>query len=496
MKIGGIASGLDIDSLVNDLMKAERIPLDKLQQQKIWTEWQQEAYREINLALTELRSSAMNIRFQSNYTAYSTTMTENSILKATANSNAIPGTYKVNVEQLASAAKITSYEAIKNDDGYAAKSSDKIGIDGTISIKDQNNNVIQVNITADLTFKQVAEQIQKATAGTNVELRANFDDTTSRFFITTKGMGEDQNFTLEFTDGLADKIINVPGQSSFSTLDATDDSTYMKKAMSAVIIFDGIRIEGLTSNETTVNGLTLTFNQVGKTEVTVNSDPAKIVDTIKSFVEKYNDIIKKIEDKLVEKRYRDYAPLTEEQKEAMTEKEIELWELKAKSGLLRSDSILQNALSNLRRAFMDPVNGIGDIKLLSQIGISTGNYLDGGKLTIDESKLTEALKKNPEEVIQLFTNKDSDNLGVMERVYKELNTTIKSLSDRAGSGSSLADNSTISKRIRQLSEEIADWQERLIKIENRYWSQFTAMEKAFNQLNQQSAYLLSFFGGS
>ncbi|MCP6134974.1 flagellar filament capping protein FliD, partial [Klebsiella pneumoniae] len=77
----------------------------------------------------------------------------------------------------------------------------------------------------------------------------------------------------------------------------------------------------------------------------------------------------------------------------MSENEIELWEEKARSGLLRNDPVLKSAMEDLRRAFMDSVKGIapGNINLLSQIGINTGNYTEGGKLFIDENKLNEVL---------------------------------------------------------------------------------------------------------
>jgi len=112
-------------------------------------------------------------------------------------------------------------------------------------------------------------------------------------------------------------------------------------------------------------------------------------------------MLAKINSVLTEERYRDYLPLTDDQKKAMSEDDIKLWEQKAKSGLLRSDSILENIVTNLRRALYDKVEGCS--LSLYQIGITTGSYQDKGKLVIDEEKLRAALTDNYDAVVQLFT---------------------------------------------------------------------------------------------
>jgi flagellar hook-associated protein 2 len=204
----------------------------------------------------------------------------------------------------------------------------------------------------------------------------------------------------------------------------------------------------------------------------------------------------------VEKRYPDFKALSDEQKKEMSDKEVELWEEKARSGLLRNDPFLKNALQDLRRAFMDPVSGIliGSINVIPDIGISTGNYFEGGKgkLVIDEDKLKEALTNKPDEVMQLFTKTQGDlDLGIGKRVFNELDNVVRRLSDRAGNPSYPVDNSTISKRITQMNQEISKWNDRLAKVEDRYWKQFSAMEKALSQMNSQSSWMQqNMFGGS
>ncbi|WP_282020724.1 flagellar filament capping protein FliD [Planomicrobium okeanokoites] len=489
MRISGLATGMDIDQIVKDLMAAEKMPLDRLTQKKMWTEWQQESYREFNLSLSNLRTSTSSLRFSSAFNAYSATSSNAASLGVSTTASAMTGTYTAEVVSIASAAKVNSSAGIENSPGVKAKSGDQIGTAGTITVTGSGGATATVDVTATMTFSDVAKAIQDSTAASVPALRASFDNTTSRFFIASKGMGVDQNFSMSFSDAaLADKIVNNGGTTTAMTTNGQDGS----------VNFDGIPITGLKSNQTTVNGLTLNLNQVGTSTITVNSDTAKPLESIKSFVENYNKTIADIEAKLIEKRYPDFQPLTDDQKKAMTENEIELWEEKSRSGLLRNDPTLQTALQELRRNLtgaVDDLGLLGNISTLSEIGITTGSYTNGGKLFIDDAKLQKALADKPDEVMNLFTKKTGD-LGIAERVYQGLNDAVKSLSTRAGNPGSFIDNSTLSKSIKRMESDISNWQDKLSRIEGRYWKQFTAMEKAMNQMNSQSMWMQqNMFGG-
>lgn len=494
MRVGGLASGMDTESIVKDMMKIQKMPLDKLMQQKTFTEWQQEAFRDTNLAMKSLQTSASNLRLQSSFNSYSATSPAPNSFTVATTANAMSGSYQVQVTSVASAAKLNSANAITNSAGTVAKSTDQIGVAGKINI-----GSISIDVASTDTFEAVAKKLQDLTAASVPALRASFDNTTSRFFIASKGMGTEQAFTMNFTatDGttasaaLADKIINNNSATTATATGATDGS----------VNFDGIDITGLKTNQTTVNGLTINLLQASDTAstISVQSNPEKPLAMIKDFVGKYNETLETIQKQLVEKRYPDFQPLSDEQKKDMTENEIELWEEKARSGLLRNDPVLKSAMQDLRRAFMDKVSSAadGNLNLLSQIGINTGAYTEGGKLFIDEAKLSAALTNKPDEVMALFTTRDVAGNGVGARVYDTLNAVVKNLSAKAGSASGSVDNSTLSKKIKQMNDEISRWQDRLSRVEDRYWKQFTAMEKALSQMNSQSAWMQqNMFGGA
>ncbi|WP_422121902.1 flagellar filament capping protein FliD [Planococcus sp. X10-3] len=491
------------------MMKIQKMPLDKLMQQKTYAEWQQEAFRDTNLEFRNLRDSASQLRLQSSFNAYSATSLSPGNVAATAGANAMAGSYTAEVLSLASPAKMTSANAITKTvtaadtttSEQAVNSKDIIGVAGKIQVETTAGTIATVNVTDDMTYEAVAKAIQTATAGQVPELRVNFDETTSRFFMTSKEMGAEQAFSLAFktadgtatNEALAKQIMNDGTTTESASIGAADGS----------IKFNGIEITGLKTNKTTVNGITLDLLKAEEGKVTtinVQSNPEKPMEMIKAFVEDYNKTISEIEKQLVKKRYPDFQPLSDEQKKDMSENEVELWEEKARSGLLRNDPILKGAMQELRRAFMGAVEGIPreNINVLSEIGINTGSYTEGGKLFIDEDKLNAAFTNNPEEVMELFTRKDAagNGVGIGDKVYAGLNDIVARLGEKAGTPTGTVDNSNLSKKIKQMDQDISRWQDRLTRIEDRYWKQFTAMEKAISQMNSQSTWMQqNMFGG-
>ena len=131
-----------------------------------------------------------------------------------------------------------------------------------------------------------------------------------------------------------------------------------------------------------------------------------MVKRITDFVDLYNETIAEINGKLMEPYYRDFPPLTDKQKEAMSEREIELWEEKAKSGMLRNDTMLSGILSRCVWPFRLRGGGNrGEYNSLHTIGITTGLWHERGNLHVNETKLREALAKDPESVMALFGQK-------------------------------------------------------------------------------------------
>jgi flagellar hook-associated protein 2 len=264
------------------------------------------------------------------------------------------------------------------------------------------------------------------------------------------------------------------------------------------MVINGVTVEN-QSNNFTINGIQFNLRQAmtGTDTATlkVESDIDGVVANIKGFIEKYNETIDAINAKLSEERYRDYPPLTDEQKKDMKDTDIKLWEEKAKSGLLRSDPLLSGIVNKMRQALYTPVSGLrSDMDSLSEIGITTGGYWEKGKLHLDESKLRDALAKDPNAVAKLFTvfsdDKNTDNDGIAVRLYNVIKSGMDSITDKAGGGDyQLYDNSLLGKQVRDINDRISIMEDQLKSIEDRYYRQFTQMEQAIAAMNQQSMWL-------
>lgn len=222
---------------------------------------------------------------------------------------------------------------------------------------------------------------------------------------------------------------------------------------------------------------------------------------IKDFVNTYNGLIKDLKNQTGETKYRDYAPLTAEQKEDMSESEIKLWEEKAKSGLLRNDALIRSGLSDMRSLVYQSNPGIDDPKFntLFSIGITTSkNYNEGGTLEIDEAKLRKAIEENPDAVEKLFKNSDGkkeevidgktvDTRGYLDKLRDSMKKFEISIEKKAGRSTMTDAQYSIGKSLVDTEKRISTWQDKLKNIEARYWKQFTAMEQAINKANSQSS---------
>ncbi|OEH86766.1 hypothetical protein BHU72_00380 [Desulfuribacillus stibiiarsenatis] len=468
IRFGGIASGLDTESMIKQLMRAERFPLDRMFQKKRITEWQQEEYRSINTKMLDFRTSASNIRLQGTFLARKVTSTNEAAVSAKSTGASSNFTSQIEVTQLAKAGFRNSAEDIaitdtKSKTALADYAGDKFSINGR-----------EFTVRADESVEDLLKRINDAKIGVS----AFYDSTTKKVSISSHTPGANK-LQITDTDGFLTNQLKLTdgfaGQDALFKLNGLETSR--------------------DSNTFTINNVEYTLKAEGTSTISSSTDTDKIMDTIKDYITKYNDLITSTQEKLTEKKYRSYPPLTDEQKKDMTDKEIELWEEKARSGLLRGDSLLTNMLSDLRTMMSDQVKGLGAGKISSlfDIGIKSNNYQERGLLHIDENKLREALETKPDEVIALFTAQ-SENVsekGIGTRVYDSLNIAIDRVTQKAGRANMSTDNSFMSKELRRFDSQMELFEKRLTEKEERYWKQFTAMEKALQELNSQGDWLMA-----
>jgi flagellar hook-associated protein 2 len=373
----------------------------------------------------------------------------------------------------------------------------------------------------DISYSELTRQYTLTSQSTGTsQVIVNTQDNSGNFLSTLFGQSKitDANGYLYNT--------NLNAYSTTTKLQGKDAQVTITEPNSApVTIYK-------SENNFTVDGVTYTLNNkpAGNVTLTLTSNGTATFDKIKAFVTKYNELIDKINEKITEKKQYDYLPLTDEQKESMKDDDITKWEEKAKEGLLRNDSTLDNMLMQMRRAFFDPVktsyndsNSIG--KSLSDIGLSTSSdYSQRGKIIIDEAKLKDAIENKGSKVQELLMKTSSTypqystdmsydsrgnryaEEGIFQRLNDILEDNLRTVRDAGGKKGTLLEKAGIKGDYTEyhnyLTDELND-KDKLItslntKISDReeyYYLQFSKLEQAMQQMNTQSTWLTQQISG-
>ncbi|MCC3648568.1 flagellar filament capping protein FliD [Cytobacillus oceanisediminis] len=344
-------------------------------------------------------------------------------------------------------------------------------------------------ISGSESLNNVISKVNASSAGVNMF----FDSATGQMTMTRTETGDFNKSGAEITTSgsFLNDVLRFKG------------AAVKEEGRNAEFVINGLATNR-SSNTFEVNGVTFTLKQTFEDQpvsINVSNDSTKVFDNIKAFVDKYNEMIDKIQKKTSEERYRSYTPLTDEQREQLSDKQQEQWEERAKSGLLRKDSTLQSVLSGMRMNFYQPVSNDLVSPLYNQlasIGIkTTSNYLEGGKLEIDEAALKKAIEDDPVSVENLFRGEGQTDgqRGIAHRLYDTVNAAMDKLKTKAGNTFSTNQQFTIGRELNDVGKRIDSFENKLKQVEDRYWRQFTAMEKAIQRSNEQSMFLMNQFSG-
>ncbi len=448
------------------------------------------------------------------------------------NSLAFKTTTPGGTEDKSSTLSILSGEGIVGEGGIfgiAAGASNRINLSTTVekagfaksaefskSLKEDGSYYMSINgveiegITKDSTVKEIVEKINNSKAGVKVSYQSISD----QFVITSTENGAAGEITFA-----SDK----DGKSNLATLmfGTPTEGTNYTKGQDAVlsVSYPGSNQEieiTRSSNSFDLDGINVTLKgtfgydasgaEIKDTEAvtfTGSVDSENTTKTVKEMIEAFNDILKLVNTEVSTKPDRKYAPLTDEQKEELSDKTIEKWEEKAKTGLLFADNDLRMMANSMRT-----VINAADRSKLSEMGITVSDsYSDNGKLVFDEAKFKAALEKNPEAVREVLNRPATDSgdtsqaglltriSSIMDRYGKTTGATKGVLVERAGSvhaPTSILKNS-LQKQLDSIDTYIDKLNDKLKTEQDRYISQFTSLETLINQMNSQSSYLSSMF---
>lgn len=544
IQLGGLSSGLDTSSIVSELMSAEQVKVDKVVQQRLLVEYRREAYINLNDKYAQfvidarklfgvqnsvsmsgmLRPSAQNSLSWINKASSSNT----NLISAQASSSAKVGTYEFKVKQLAENIRFASQETVKTASGTSVTASDSFSEQFDLTepfvITTDKGTFDSSTLTGTESMKEVLTKLNEDTG-----MSFSFDYSLGRLFVQSEEMGSETTF-------------QISGDGAQAFLDTFHLETQVAvgetlTGKDAVIDFNGASNLTFNSNKFEIQGITLQLNGANLDEtvtINVDTDIDAVVSKIQDFATLYNNLVEDVGSLLKEARYRDYDPLTDSQKDEMTEKEIELWESKSKSGMLRNDSIIQTIQNEMRSAFSQSITlSDGSSLNLYDIGIGTKSYFEGGtngEIVIDEDALRSALSNDSSRLLEgLFKTPSDTALNTSDKslspsqiaqkkqesgLFNRLSTAIvngmEQIISKAGvesneskyrqvSSSILLDftkngsRSLLDQSIIDYNTRISTLNDRLTKLETRYWKQFTAMETALAKFESQSSTVSSYF---
>ena len=503
-RISGLSTGMDIDTMVTNLMKAQRAPLDTLTQKKTLLEWKKSDYSDMYSKLREFRNKTFDFKLSDSLSPMKTVSTDESVATATASGDAANVSHTLSVTQLASGASVTTVALGSATDKTSLSTQFATALGG-ITSDTFTINLNGKDITVDKTksIYDFVSSVNKADVG----VKASYDATLDRVFFSSSTSGAAAKVDFSGTAAGSDGETFLNG-----ALKLNDVGTAKVAGSDATFTLDGMELTK-SSNSFTIAGVTYTLKKADPIDpaipgdkstavatIGISKDVDKTIENVKAFIKEYNSMLDAVNTAVNAKRYKDYLPLTSEQRKEMSDDDIKSWETKAKSGMLRNDAILTSLASGIRNDFSDPVSGItSKYNSAAAIGITTGDYSENGKLYLDETKLKKALEEDPDAVSKVFgSSGDARSAdGIANRLYDTLKGAMDKIDDKAGVLKGSYDTqSTMAKEIDDYADRITALTTRLNDMEDRYYKQFDAMETALNKLNSQASWLQQQTGSS
>ena len=288
--------------------------------------------------------------------------------------------------------------------------------------------------------------------------------------------------------------------------DAAAASGASKTAASdAVIELNGVEYTG-SKNTFEINGLTLTVNATTAENetvtITTQDDTDGIYDMIKNFFKEYNELINEMDKLYNADSARGYEPLTDEEKDAMSDTEVEEWEKKIKDALLRRDDTLGTVSNAMKELMLQGVSVNGKMMYLSDFGIETLSYftaaenehnayhIDGDPDDTSTSGKTDKLKSmianDPQTVIDFF-------VGLSRNLYSEIGDKMKKT--EYSSSFTVYEDVKMQKEYDDYTAKIKDLEKKLADYEDKWYAKFADMETAMSKLQSNASAVTALLGG-
>jgi flagellar hook-associated protein 2 len=465
----GLATGMDTDSIVTQLMEIERFPIDRLEAKKESEKEKLAAYEQFKAIIDDLKGAAGAMTLTSQVRTSEINLSSEAAYSATT-SSAMSGSYDISVAQLSQVQKNIS-------EGWASNTEPLLGT-GTFTINDTDIIITESNNS----ILGLAEAINAIsdTTGVTATIINNGSDTNPYHLVFT-GVDSSTSFTIssDLEDGAATPI-------AFST-------TQAQTAQQAVVFIDGIQVVSDTNTiSSAISGITLNLNELSETshagtsedgvdpwewadppvyvtnQMTVKPDTDSLKEKLTTFVSSYNKAME-----WILSGYAEFGGSTTTTNEEGTEEEL-------LGSVLRGDASINNIKRGLQSILTTTVNTSGSLSILSQLGITTQT---DGTLRQNNTDLDEALADNYEATVNLLSGE-----GDVDGVMKNFNYYLLDIT--SGTNGFYANKKTnYDSLVRRLDDSIRNMEPRMERKEATLRAKFSVMELLVSGLNAQGDFL-------
>jgi flagellar hook-associated protein 2 len=449
INIGGLATGLDTNAIVDQLVAVERRRgVGLLQDQKLRAEARNVALQTFNGKVLALLTAVDRLRDAATVVARTATSSSTDRVTASASAAAAPGTTTITVTQLARGAIATSATGTASPDGTIASGS------GTFAFQVGSGAVQSIAVDTTTTLAELASAINDLDAGASASV-VNVGTTGApdyRLRLAGAGTGTSNGLTIITDDTTLGVAVTQGAQNASFTV-----SGFVDPLVRESNTFDDV-----------IPGVTLTLHATGgPTDVTVASDVEATTTLVQDVVTAFNDVINFVAS------------------ESNVTQDTESEDRAIQAGPLAFDRTVRTVLETLRGKLSDPVAGLGGaLTLLAQVGIDTQR---DGTLAFDAEELQAALASGEGAVAALFGGGGGVE-GVADRLHDFLGGVTQ-----AG-GLIAIGTSTVTERIASLEERIAAGERNLDAFEANLRATFVSLEVLVGSLQTQGSFLDSFFG--
>lgn len=445
----GVGSGLDLESILESLEESKTTSLlDPITAQEESVEAEISVYGTLTSALDTLQSAAEALADASLYESLSTSISGSGVA-VTTSSEAVAGTYSIEVTQLAQAQSLAT-------DGISDTTT-TLGT-GTLTLQAGSNDAVSITLdSSNNTLEGLRDAINDADAGITATIVSDGSDSPYRLVLTSDSTGTEAAMTVSYSSSDSSDL----AASLFGYADGTGNMTETVAAQDAELTINGIAITSQSNTvEEALQGVTLTLSDTGSSQtLTITRDTDSIESAITAFVDAYNDFVTTVDE------------LTAYDADAGT------------SGELLGDSTTRRISTELASDIYTQI-GSGTFSYLSQLGIALES---DGTLSIDEDTLASALEDNIDAVSEFFIGSDGSS-GFITRMTEDLDNYLDE-----DTGLIPAKTDSLDNKLDQL-EERYDEKQALIDSEMERWrEQFTELDTLISTLNSTADYLTEQF---